>query len=230
MNYQHGLARIFKTIGLALTLGVAMSACSEASWKEEVLLHDGSKIIATRSQTRGGGGEVGQSPIKEHSVTFTVPGTTQPITWKDEFSEDVRHSNFDLLALHILDGRAYIVTTAYGSSSYKKWGSPNPPYILFKYDGKTWPRIALSDFPTEFIKLNIVINSSAHEKKLIEETQRIGFVSFATVNDLNSSLTQEEYKSIVRMPLAIWKPRPTNMGPKAPTASDLRTDTSSQSK
>lgn len=136
MKNKKRLFTMLKVVALALTLGVSMSACSsETSWKEEVLLHDGSKIIATRSQSRGGRGEIGQSPIKEQAITFKMPSSNKSITWKDKYSEDVGHSNFDLLALHILNGTPYITTSPYGPSAYKKWGSPNPPYIFFKHDG-----------------------------------------------------------------------------------------------
>lgn len=175
-----------------------MSTFAETSWKEEVLLHDGSKIVVTRSQSRGRGGEIGQSPIKEQTITFSLPGTNKPVSWKDDFSKDVGHSNFDLLALHILNGTAYITTSAYGCLAYNKWGRPNPPYIFFKHDGNTWQRIALAEFPAAFKDINLVINASAHEKRLVTESQKSGFVSAASVKDLNSSMTQKEDKSIVR--------------------------------
>jgi hypothetical protein len=216
MNQGHGMLKALQMIGLAMILGVSVSACSESSWKEEVLLHDGSKIIVTRSQSRGGRGEIGQSPIKEQAVTFTLPGSNKTIVWKDEYSEDVGHSNFELLALHILDGTPYIVTSPYLSSAYKKWGSPNPPYVLFMHDGKAWKRIDLSEFPAEFKDINLVINTSAHEDKLVEETRKSGFVLAGSIRKLNSSLTQQELKTIVRKPLDVWKARTEHTGPKAP--------------
>lgn len=207
---------LFKTLGLVLTLGVSMTACSQTTWKEEVLLHDGSKIMVTRSHSRGGRGEIGQSPIKEQAISFALPGSSKHVTWKDEYSEDVGHSNFDLLALHVLDGAAYVVTSPYGSSAYKKWGSPNPPYVLFKAKGTTWQRIALTDLPTQFKDLNVTINSSAHEKKLIEESRQSGYVSATSIKKFNSSMTREEDQSIVRTPLDVWKARPENSSFKAP--------------
>ena len=81
------LIRIFKITGLMLMMGVSMSACAGflgfggTSWKEEVLLHDGSKIIVERSVERGGRHEIGQKPpYKEQSLSFTMPGTNQTIT------------------------------------------------------------------------------------------------------------------------------------------------------
>jgi hypothetical protein len=168
-----------------------------ASWKEEVLLHDGRKIVVERMQTRGGRGEIGQSPIKEHSISFTLPGSRKVITWKDEYSQDVGHSNFDLLALHVLNDISYIVVSTYGCLAYNKWNRPNPPYVIFKYDGKEWQRIPLSELPPEFKDINLIINASAHEKELVS----MGMTSPEKVKKFNSSLTQPELKSIIREPL-----------------------------
>jgi hypothetical protein len=222
MNHERLLLKAIKSIGLALTLGVSMNAYGwslggGASWKEEVLLHNGKKLIVERSQTHGGRHEIGQGPpIKEHTITFTLPGSNKSITWKDEFSEDIGHSNFDLLALHILNGTPYIVTSPDGNIAYNKWDRPNPPYVFFKHDGKTWQRIALEEFPTEFKNINLVINTLAHEKKLDSQ----GLASAEMVKKLNSSLTQEEYKTILRTPLDHWKPRPpgSNSGRMVRTA------------
>lgn len=201
MKQKCTLLSTFRKIGLILTLGVSITACSETTWKEEVLLHDGSRILITRSQSRGGRGEIGQSPIKEQMINFSLAGSNKKITWKDEYSEDVGHSNFDLLAVHVLNGTAYIVTSAYGCLAYNKWGRPNPPYIFFRYDRTVWLQISLTEFPVMFREMNVVINSSAHEKNLIKEDSKSGYVSAEKVKEFNSSLTQVEFKSIVRAPV-----------------------------
>jgi hypothetical protein len=209
--------------GLLLLAGISMSACAGLfdfegeRWKEEVLLHDGSTIVVERSQSRGGRGEIGQSPIKEQSIAFTFPGSRNEIIWRDEYSEEAGHANFNVLALHILNGKAYVVASAYGCPSYNKWGRPNPPYIFFRYDGKAWARIPLSEFPADFKQINLVINSSAHVRALIEDTGNSGFVSSAGVRRFNSSLKQPEFKIIIREPLLPTELCPRySSGPKAP--------------
>lgn len=52
MNKQNGMMRRITKLGLLLMMGVSMSACSK-DWKEEVLLHDGKKIIVERVQNLG---------------------------------------------------------------------------------------------------------------------------------------------------------------------------------
>lgn len=157
------LKRIAK-LGLILMMGAGMNAEAGLfgfggdSWKEEVLLHDGSKIIAQRSLSYGGRREVGQgAPIKEQSISFTLPDSNKTIKWTSEYSEDVGRANFNLLALHILNGIPYVVAEPNLYLSYNKWGRPNPPYVFFKYDGKGWQRILLSAFPVEFKTLNVAI-------------------------------------------------------------------------
>lgn len=203
MNTGHWLLKAFSTIGLILALGVSMNAeagpfgFGGTSWKEEVLLHDGSKIIVERSQTRGGRGEVGQSPIKEHTITFSLPNSGKDISWTSEYSEDVGRANFNLLALHILNGTPYLVVEPNLCLSYNKWGRPNPPYVFFMHDGKAWQRIPLTELPSVFKEINLVNNTSAHEKELIS----LGTASAERIKEFNSSLRQPEYKSILREPV-----------------------------
>jgi hypothetical protein len=191
-------------IGFVLALGVSMSAdagflgIGGTSWKEEVLLHDGSKIIVKRSQSRGGSHEIGQPPpIKEHTISFMLPNSNQTITWTSEYSEDVGRANFDLLALHVLNGTPYIVATPNLCLSYNKWGRPNPPYVFFKYDGKEWHRIPLSEFPAEFKTINLAADTLDDEDKLVS----LGFVSAEKIKELNNEFRQPEYRTILREPI-----------------------------
>ena len=161
-------------------------------------MHDGSKIIAERWQRHGGGSEIGSKPdISDQSITFTIPGTNETLKWEDEYSKEIDRSNFILLALHILNKTPYIITSPRLCLSYNKWGRPNPPYVIFKYENKEWKRIEIAELPMEFKNINLVINTQSHEEKLVGQ----GTASAEMVKKLNSSLTQEEYKEIARTPL-----------------------------
>jgi hypothetical protein len=169
------------------------------SWKEEVLLHDGSKIIVKRSLNYGGRHEIGQpSAIKEQTIAFTLPNTDKTFQWTSEYSEDVGRANFNLLALHVLNGTPYIVAEPNLCLSYNKWGRPNPPYIFFKYDGKEWLRIPLTEFPSEFKTLNVAIYLGHQDVDLMVKE---GLVPPETIRRRNSVLTQyPQFKSILREP------------------------------
>jgi hypothetical protein len=207
MNNRHGLLWLVKTICLVWILGVSMNADAGLfgfggdSWKEEVLLHDGSKIIVERSQSYGGQHEIGQPPpIKEHTITFTLPGSHNSITWTSEYSEDIRRTNFYLLAVHALNGTPYIVASPYLCLSYNKWGRPNPPYVFFKYDGKEWKRIPLEEFPAEFKTINVALDILGREVKNLVS---LGVVSSEKIKELNHHTTIPEYKTILREPVKL---------------------------
>lgn len=201
MNKRHCLLRAFKPIGAVLALGISIGACVSlpvfggTSWKEEVLLHDGSKIIVTRSVSRGGRHELGQQPpIKEQTLTFTMPGTREKVMWEDSYSEDLAGSNFVVRLLEIFRGTAYVLVSPAGCLSYNKWGRPNPPYVIFKYDSKAWQRIALAELPIEIKTPNLISSSPDTEV----EKSRKRFISAEMVRQLNEGYKQPEYRSILR--------------------------------
>ena len=197
------LKRIMK-LGMLLMMGVSMNADAGlfgfggTSWKEEVLLHDGSKIIVKRSQSYGGRHEVGQgAPVKEHSITFDMPNSGKTITFRSEYSEDVGRANFNLLALHILNGTPYLVVEPNLCLSYNKWGRPNPPYVFFKHDGKEWQRIPITEFPAEFKTINLIV-SNKQEQDIERAARKLGYVSAESIQHMNNELTQPQLKTIRR--------------------------------
>lgn len=196
-THQLWLQRIAQ-LGLILMLGASMSACS-TSWREEVLLHDGSKIIVARYVDRGGRHEIGQrQPIKEQSLSFVLPNTSQRVKWEDNYSEDIGMASFLPMQLEIFNGTPYIVASPMGCLSYNKWGRPNPPYVIFKYDGKAWLRIPLQELPAESEVPNLVISSPDDAAKLASG----GVVSAEKVKEQNTGFQQPEYRTILREPLA----------------------------
>lgn len=157
----------FNTLVWVLFFGINITACSGGDrWKEEALLHDGSIIMVERFQTYGGMGEIGQSaPVKEHTVTFSLPDSSEKISWTSPYSEEFGRTNFNLLALHIKDGTPYVIVEPNLCLSYNKWGRPNPPYVIFKYHNKTWQRIQLAELPTEFKTINLVAVSKPYRPR-----------------------------------------------------------------
>lgn len=200
MNKGTKMKNWLRAISLMI-LGGSMSACAMGgtSWKEEVLLHDGGTIMVNRSQTYGGSHEIGQPPpVKEHTIDFTLPSTNKTITWTSEYGEDIGRTNFTLLAVHVLNDQPYIVSTPNLCLSYNKWGRPNPPYVIFKYDSSGWQKIPLSEFPLEFKTFNVVIDTYGHGD--VDRAVKSGVILATAVRHLNSDLTQPEYQTILREP------------------------------
>jgi len=214
--HQPWLKQITK-LGFLLMMGVSMNTeaglFGGTSWKEEVLLHDGSKIIVTRTVERGGRHEIGQQPpIKEQSLSFVLPSTSENVTWEDKFTEDVGGANYLPMLLEARKDMAYLVVHPMGSLSYMKWGSPNPPYVVFKYQNKKWDRITLQELPVELTTPNLIFSSPDDEAK--KAGQRI--VSAEAIKRLYDGYRQPEYKTILRNPIDYGPPRLQHKGPKAP--------------
>jgi len=216
---QLWLKRIMK-LGLFLMMGVSMNTNAGLfefggdSWNEEVLLHDGSKLIVKRTQSYGGRREIGQKPpIKEHTISFTLPGSRKTITWTSEYGEDLGRTNFNLLAVHVMKDTPYIVASPNLCLSYNKWGRPNPPYVFFKFDGKVWQRIPLEEFPAEFKTVNVALDILGREVKNLVS---LGLVSSEKVKELNEHTTIAEFKTILREAVAKERCPQYSSGPKAP--------------
>ncbi len=188
----------FLSMGTVTNANAGLFGLGGASWREEVLLHDGSKVIVERSQNYGGRHEIGQSlPVKEHTITFTPPDSGKTIKWKSEYGEDIGRTNFNLLALHVLNGVPYLIVEPNLCLSYNKWGRPNPPYVIFKFDGNAWERIQVAALPSEFKAINLIVNNG-REEDIQKAGNQLGYVSAESVHAINSSLRQPEYQTILR--------------------------------
>lgn len=191
--------------GLLTALGGGMNACAMggASWKEEVLLHDGSKLLVERSVERKGRHELGQKPpIGEQSLTFALPGTNESVTWEDRYSEDLGSANFTPMLLEIAKGTAYVVAAPMGCLSYNKWGRPNPPYVVFQYQDNAWNRVPLDALPPESSQPNLVISSP---DDAAAKSARHGVLFAETIKLLNSGGNRAtEYRAILRAPAKGW--------------------------
>ena len=218
MNNGHSLLRAFKTIGLILTLGVSMSANAGLfgfggkHWKEEVLLHDGRKIIAERVQHLGGRPtlESRERRILDETITFSPPGTNQKIVWSMSFRDDVPDQNgVNVVLLGIVNNIPYIAGYPAGCIAYNKWKRPNPPQILFKYEAGQWKRITLAEFPPQLIQANVIVGGPPAE----------GIKSFYSVEQVNAEnydIDEGPYRTILREPVKGEKCPQYSSGPKAP--------------
>ena len=199
---QNGLSKITWLRGVQqatfiLMLGVSMSACSKTmSWKEEVKLHDGQIIVAERFYNLGGKPtlESRERAALDSTVTFSLPGTNKKVVWKNDFRDSVPEPNsLNLIRLDIVKGVPYIATYPAGCIAYNKWGRPNPPQVLFKYNNDQWQRLTLAEFPAELISThaNVIVGRPA-------TSMLKSFYTVAGVDAENREISTPEYKTILR--------------------------------
>ncbi len=202
MKHGHWLSNPYRTIGLLFTLGATMTANAgilggnTMTWKEEVLLHDGQIIVAERFYNLGGRPTLDsrERAARDETVTFSLPGSKQKITWKTDFRDTEPEPNsLNLLLFDVVRGVPYIATYPAGCIAYNKWKRPNPTYILFKYESAEWKQIPLTEFPVELNKTNVIVGRPPSD--LLKP-----FFKVADVHERNYYL-QPEYKTILREPL-----------------------------
>jgi hypothetical protein len=184
-----------------IILGAGMSACAmggKTNWKEEVLLHDGSKIIAERHYNLGGypGLDAHERVPLDETVTFKLPNNKN-IVWKNDFRDSVPEPNsLNHFRFDIVNGVPYLATYPAGCIAYNKWGRPNPPQILFKYENDQWKRITLADLPSVLVgaTANVIVGRPA--TSLLKS-----FYTVEEVNAKNAPISTPEYKTILREPV-----------------------------
>lgn len=209
MSDRHGLFRLLSAICLVWALGVSVNAYATTTftWKEEVLLHDGKKIIVERSDIYDSSmnHEIGQgSPLAEHKTTFLIPGTSKTVIWKSDNRPTADPDSLHLLALDFLDDVPYVATTSASCVAYIKWKRPNPPYVFFKYaDG--WKHIPLEEFPSKF-KINVTIDLDEPDKnKVTTENREYGFVHAQAVEEINREPGRsKEFYTLFREPIDLF--------------------------
>ena len=103
-------------------------------------------------------------------------------------------ANLHPLALHVLKGTPYVITEPNLCLAYNKWGRPNPPYVIFKYDGKQWHRIPIEQLPPEFKEMNLVNDTKGDAKRLVQAS----LVTPEEIKQFNWDLKQPELKAILR--------------------------------
>lgn len=164
MKTNRSMLKQVTKLGLILVMGASMNAeaglfSRSEAWKEEVSLHDGKVLVVERASNPADYLVPGSSepPALDESFAFTLPGMNQRISWKTEYRNDLPEPNsLTPLLLDIVGGIPYLATSPAGCISYNKWGRPNPPYILFKYEHEKWERISLQEFPPELVNANLM--------------------------------------------------------------------------
>ncbi|HLP98712.1 MAG TPA: hypothetical protein VK149_09730 [Sideroxyarcus sp.] len=200
-------------LGLLLSLLPTISACSSMHWKEEVKLLDGQVIVSERTYNLAGYAYLDsheRTPLDE-TVTFRLPNG-KSIVWKNDFRDSepepnsLNHFRFDLV-----NGVPYLATYPAGCIAYNKWGRPNPPQVLFRYENEQWKRITLNELPQELIgaSANVIVGRPA--QSLLQS-----FYTVEGVNAKNYYVRTPEYMTILREPLARERCPQYSSSPKAP--------------
>jgi hypothetical protein len=175
----------------------ALAAGKSASWTEEVLLHDSTKMMIERSQTYGNRPSLDSTErtVVEERWSFEAPGTGKKISWSTGFDQPPATSGLMLMQVNFANGAPYIATSPAGTLAYNHWGRPNPPYVFFKHDGSAWQRVTLAEFPAQFVESNVVVGGRPNPQGLDGKT-----LTIAQVKEANRPL-DTYLRQVVRQPI-----------------------------
>lgn len=178
-------------------IGSAISACTHTmNWKEEVKLHDGQVIVEKQSVNLGGYLYLDSTErvSLDETATFRLK-SGKSVTWKTDFRDSEPEPNsLNMIRFDIVDDVPYLATYPAGCIAYNKWGRPNPPQMLFKYEGDHWKRITLNELPKELIgkTANVIVGTPA--QSLLKS-----FYTAGQVDAKNHYV--REYMTILREPV-----------------------------
>jgi len=134
----------------AIVLSVSLTACGKAiDWTEETPLHDGRVLWVERHSELGpsfpgnSGMEIGQS------LAFKHPNTGERIAWTIPDGLNPVMIDFDQRI-------PYYVFAGHTVSDYNKWGCPNPPYLVYRYQHGKWSSVPFESLPASFVSRNLI--------------------------------------------------------------------------
>jgi len=120
-------------------------------WKEEVLLHDGRKIIAERKDVMGGWAEPGQSgSTQQRIITFSDPDHPE----KKYTHKIMGSSNY--LLLDFEEGVPWLIVYV-GPFSYETT-CPIGTYETFAWAGDGWRSVSYAELPKRFNHPNMAVS------------------------------------------------------------------------
>jgi hypothetical protein len=146
-------------IPLTLTM---LAACSSKAfepfdWKEEILLHDGRKVIAERVDTYGGPREPSQSEpnTKDRTIKFADPSDPK----KTYTHKITGSSNYLMLDFH--EGKPWLVVRVGPFSTDTR--CPIGTYDTYSWSGAQWVQGAFKERPKVFSKPNMATTYTVDE-------------------------------------------------------------------
>jgi hypothetical protein len=138
---------------------------------------------------------VGQEgTYQEQSLSFTMPKSNRTVRWEDHRSEELGSSDFLPMLLDVYGDVAYLVVSPLGCLSYNKWGRPNPPYIVFKNEGKAWQQISLAELPVESKSSNLIVSAPDVEVKRWGKR----FVTAEMIRAVVSGYSDPKFRTVLR--------------------------------
>lgn len=183
---QEALRELGRKVGTplaALLCGLPLAGCASGpSWKEEVVMFDGSRAVVERTVVLGNVmdqelSDVGHGPpVKGNTLRVPMSAGAWSAKWEA--------MGLNPQAVGIVGGTWFLSATPMLCGDYDKWGRPVPPYVFFKYADNSWQRITVDQFPSEIRSRNLTYAGSYDQR----QAAATGFISANQARLLNPGL------------------------------------------
>lgn len=140
----------------------SLSACGDGKktieWKQEAPLVDGRVVVVERiSKQTGRLFPENVSLEYEQTLAFVHPDTQETIRW-------TLPKGLLPAALDFDGSTAYYLLHAYTVADYNKWGCPNPPWLVYRYERGEWNRVPLEQLPAKITERNLIDMGTAAQR------------------------------------------------------------------
>lgn len=158
MNYHLKTKHIIITLILGVVIWKSIPVIDyftgkTIDWKQEAPLHDGRMLIMERRSKLSPSDPFQLSVRFEiaQKLAFTHPDTSEKISW------DIP----DGLLPVMIDFDQGIPYFALLASDYSKWGCPNPPYLVYRYELGKWKHVEFEALPPVLEDRNLIAQSKS---------------------------------------------------------------------
>jgi hypothetical protein len=186
-----------KRMLILLLLIPLAAACgpTKLEWKEEILLHDGRKIIAERTELGGGRAEPGQSGApKKRTISFPDPKNP-----KQRYTHSVTGNSNYLLVDFDETGSPWMIV--YVGVFSDDTDCPNGTYQTFKWIGSGWQSVIYGTLPKLFKEPNLpvgyIVDAAPHGKPTGDLRTQKGLLSAETIKYILESFRRNHASSTV---------------------------------
>lgn len=138
---------------VALTCLLCVAGCSPKpsvlKWTEEVRLPDQRVVELTREQHFDE-----RDLVSSYWFEFDHPDTGESVKF-----ENARE--FRTVALYSHEKHMHLVVRPTFATHFDNAGCPNPPYFLFRYEGKQWRQVPLMQSPLKHVSENMTVDAKS---------------------------------------------------------------------
>lgn len=186
-------------IGVSILLEFLCGCSSKTlNWTEDVLLPDGRTVTLTRHQEYERRYSWEAFGNGDYWFEFKNPDTGKPVRWSHD-------RGLGTVALLVSNAAPYLLTITADGHGMEAYHNPNPPYLLFKFEGAAWTQLTLKEMPIQRLRSNMTdtgftarerVNGNGHHlstditQASVIDTERPWVIDFSlleeqTFGDLN---------------------------------------------